>query len=103
MNVAEENRATRLMYASAESEWFLALDSLVDSIHPVDREATRIWYFFWPLKLTESLKASQDPVKTAQELLLYGKFELKRALQESVTFLYGARWWHEVAQSVLDF
>lgn len=103
MNIVEENQAARLLYESDEPQWFKTLDSLANSVHPVDREAVRVWYSFWPLKLTESLKKSDDPVKTAQELLLYGKFELGRALHESVGFLFGARWWREVCHSVLEF
>lgn len=103
MNLAEENRTAKLLYYSEESEWFAALDSLIDLVHPVDQEAVRVWYFFWPLKLTQSLKDSSDPVKTAQDLLLYGDFQLSRVLHDSVGFLYGARWWTEVCRAVLQF
>lgn len=103
MNIAEENQAAKLLYHSDEPEWFETLDSLIGSVHSVDQDAVRVWYSFWPLKVTQSLRESTDPVKTAQELLLYGDFQLGRVLHDSVGFLFGARWWKEICQAVLDF
>lgn len=84
-----------------EDAWNKALDRLRESIHPVDRDGVRIWFSFWPLKLTDSLRRSQDPLQTAQELLLYGEYELQKGLDRSVEFLYGSRFWKEIRQAVV--
>lgn len=85
-----------------EEAWNKALDRLRDSIHPVDRDAVGIWFSFWPLKLTDSLRKSEDPLQIAQELLLYGEYELQKGLDRSVEFLYGSRFWQEMRNAVVQ-
>jgi len=79
-----------------EEAWDRALTGLLAGIHAVDRNATRIWFGFWPAKLTRELRESDDPLQTARELLLYGEYELQKSLDQSVAFLFGSRFWPEV-------
>jgi len=79
-----------------EESWSATLTTLLRSIHEVDRNATQIWFSFYPLSLFEAFERSEDPETLAQRLLLQGKFYLKDQIDSSHTFLYGHRYWPEV-------
>src|SRR5690349_22240135 len=79
-----------------EEAWSGALTTLLRSIHEVDRNATQIWFSFYPLGLFQALQQAGDPVKLGQQLLLQGNYQLKDQIDSSHTFLYGHRYWSEV-------
>jgi len=79
-----------------EEAWSAALTTLLRSIHEVDRNATQIWFSFYPLGLFQALQHAQDPEKLAQQLLIQGNYQLKKQIDSSHTFLYGHRYWPEV-------
>src|SRR5438876_10493085 len=83
-----------------EEAWSATLVTLLRSIHEVDRNATQIWFAFYPLSLFRVLSASEDPEKLAQQLLLQGDYELKNQIDTSHAFLYGHRFWPEVKKAV---
>jgi len=83
-----------------EESWSAALTTLLRSIHEVDRNATQIWFAFYPLALFQALAQSEDPELLSQRLLMQGKFYLKDQIDESHTFLYGHRYWPEVKAAV---
>src|SRR5215216_1388123 len=83
-----------------EESWSATLTALLRSIHEVDRNATQIWFSFYPLSLFQALKQSDDRETLAQRLLLQGKFYLKDQIDSSHTFLYGHRYWPEVKSAV---
>lgn len=83
-----------------EEAWSAALTTLLRSIHEVDRNATQIWFSFYPLSLFQALEQAEDPETLAQRLLMQGKFYLKDQIDSSHTFLYGHRYWPEVKQAV---
>jgi len=83
-----------------EEAWSAALTTLLRSIHEVDRNATQIWFSFYPLSLFQALEQAEDPETLAQRLLLQGKFYLKDQIDSSHTFLYGHRYWPEVKNAV---
>lgn len=83
-----------------EEAWSATLTTLLRSIHEVDRNATQIWFSFYPLSLFQALEQSDDPETLTQRLLLQGKFYLKDQIDSSHTFLYGHRYWPEVKQAV---
>ena len=83
-----------------EESWSATLTALLRSIHEVDRNATQIWFSFYPLSLFQALDQSDDPETLAQRLLLQGKFYLKDQIDSSHTFLYGHRYWPEVKNAV---
>src|ERR1044071_9896585 len=83
-----------------EEEWCATLTTLLRSIHEVDRNATQIWFAFYPLSLFQALEQSEDPETLAQRLLMQGKFYLKDQIDSSHTFLYGHRYWPEVKAAV---
>ena len=79
-----------------EEAWSGALTTLLRSIHEVDRNATQIWFAFYPLPLFQALEQAADPEKLAQQLLIQGEYQLKNQIDSSHTFLYGHRYWPEV-------
>src|SRR6185295_17294189 len=83
-----------------EEAWSAALTTLLRSIHDVDRNATQIWFSFYPLSLFQALEQSDDRETLAQRLLLQGKYYLKDQIDSSHTFLYGHRYWPEVKAAV---
>ena len=83
-----------------EEAWSATLTTLLRSIHEVDRNATQIWFAFYPLSLFQALEQADDPEKLAQRLLMQGKYHLKDQIDSSHTFLYGHRYWPEVKAAV---
>jgi ferredoxin len=83
-----------------EEAWAAALATLLRSIHEVDRNATQIWFAFYPLSLFRSLHESEDREKLAHELFLQGDYELKNQIDSSHHFLYGHRFWPQVKRAV---
>src|SRR6476661_9797601 len=86
-----------------EEAWSGALTTLLRSIHEVDRNATQIWFSFYPLSLFLALQQAADPDKLAQQLLIQGNYRLRDQIDSSHTFLYGHRFWPEVKTAVLNY
>src|SRR3979490_1893324 len=83
-----------------EEAWSAVLATLLRSIHEVDRNATQIWFAFYPLSLFRALQQSDDRDKLVQQLLLQGDYELKDQIDRSHKFLYGHRFWPQVTTPV---
>jgi len=83
-----------------EEAWAATLTTLLRSIHEVDRNATQIWFAFYPLALFQTLTHAEDAEKLTQQLLMQGNFYLKDQIDSSHTFLYGHRFWPEVKNAV---
>lgn len=83
-----------------EEAWSAAIATLLRSIHEVDRNATQIWFAFYPLSLFRALEQAEDREKLAQQLLLQGDHELKSQIDSSHSFLYGHRFWPEVKRAI---
>jgi ferredoxin len=79
-----------------EEAWAGTLTALLRSIHEVDRNATQIWFSFYPLGLFEALQRAADPEKLVQQLLMQGNYRLRDQIDSSHTFLYGHRYWPDV-------
>ena len=79
-----------------EEAWSGALTTLLRSVHEVDRNATQIWFSFYPLGLFLALQQANDPAQLAQRLLLQGDYRLHDQIDSSHTFLYGHRYWPDV-------
>jgi ferredoxin len=86
-----------------EESWSAALATLLRSIHEVDRNATQIWFAFYPLSLFQTLAQADDRAKLAHELLLKGDYELKTQIDSSHHFLYGHRFWPQVKRAVEEY
>jgi ferredoxin len=83
-----------------EEAWAATLTILLRSIHEVDRNATQIWFAFYPLGLFQALNHADDPEQLARVLLLQGNYRLRDQIDSSHAFLYGHRYWPEVKAAV---
>jgi len=83
-----------------EEAWSATLTILHRSIHEVDRNATQIWFSFYPLGLFQALNTADDPEQLARILLMQGNYRLRDQIDSSHTFLYGHRYWPEVKAAV---
>ncbi len=83
-----------------ERAWERITQTLLPSIHEVDRNATRIWYHFYPLSLARALASAEDPEQLARKLQLQGKYRLADGVDSSHHFLYGHRYWPQVKAEV---
>ena len=83
-----------------DEAWSAALATLRRLIHEVDRNATQIWFAFYPLPLFHALEKAEDRDKLAAQLLLQGDYELKTQIDTSHSFLYGHRFWPQVKKAV---
>ena len=86
-----------------EAAWSSAVAELLPQVHEVDRTATQIWFYFFPLALHRALSTAEDPEQLAKKLLLQGKYRLADQIDESHTFLYGHRYWPEVKRTVAEY
>lgn len=86
-----------------EEPWAGTLTTLLRSIHEVDKNATQIWFSFYPLSLFHAFQEAADPEKLAAQLLMRGVYHLKDQIDSSHKFLYGHRYWPDVKKSVEAF
>ena len=84
-----------------EADWNAAVDSLLPSIHKVDRNAVRIWFRLYPLALHEYLASARDEADEARRsLAMQGVFDLAARIDSSHSFLYGHRYWRAVKSAI---
>lgn len=86
-----------------EEAWAGALAGLLRSVHEVDRNATQIWFSFYPLSLHRAFEGTADPELLAAQLLMKGVYPLSEQIDSSHKFLYGHRYWPQVKQAVESF
>jgi ferredoxin len=86
-----------------EEAWAATLTTLLRSIHEVDKNATQIWFAFYPISLFQAFQRTDDPDKLARQLLMKGVYPLKDQIDSSHKFLYGHRYWPEVKKAVETF
>ncbi len=100
MSIQNSNRLENYLQTFGESEWQAAIDSLIPSIHEVDRNSTRIWVRFYPLSLVRHLSESSDKDEAQRSLAMQGDFGLNNKIDTSHSFLYGHRYWKAVKAAV---
>lgn len=86
-----------------EEAWAATLTTLLRSIHEVDKNATQIWFAFYPISLFHAFQRVDDPGELARQLLMKGVYPLKDQIDASHKFLYGHRYWPEVKKAVEAF
>jgi ferredoxin len=82
------------------SAWQGAVETLAAESHPIDREATMIWFAFFPLELHAALSESADKEATARRLGLMGTWQLASQIDSSHRFFYSHRYWPQVKLAV---
>ncbi|MFN2515485.1 MAG: hypothetical protein ABR556_04665, partial [Pyrinomonadaceae bacterium] len=83
-----------------EEAWAATLTTLLRSVHDVDKNATQIWFAFYPLSLFHAFQEAEDAETLAQQLLLKGHYFLKDQVDSSHKFLYGHRYWPAVKKAI---
>ncbi|HEX9135915.1 MAG TPA: 2Fe-2S iron-sulfur cluster-binding protein [Nitrospirota bacterium] len=86
-----------------EEAWSDVVSALLPSIHPVDKNATQIWFRFFPLSLHRALHQAENPGELTRRLLLAGDYDLKDQIDSSHAFFYGHRYWPMVKKAVEEF
>lgn len=86
-----------------DRSWAAVIRDLLPFIHDVDKNATDIWFYFYPLRLHRALDCAEDVEQLAKQLLMQGNYYLKDQIDTSHRFLYGHRFWAEVKQSVAKY
>jgi ferredoxin len=86
------------------ADWHRAVATISSEIHIIDRDATRIWFSFYPLDLHMALEAAraagEDPATTARRLGLMGKWRLADQIDSSHRFLFAHRYWPQVKSAI---
>jgi ferredoxin len=82
--------------------WQRTIEALLPHIHEVDRDATQIWFHFFPLELAEAIAESTDLAQLAITLRLDGNFNLADQVDSSHWFLYGHRYWPQVKAAIIE-
>lgn len=90
----------KLLGGQSDADWAQIVGELEPMIHPVDRQATRIWFSFFPVKLYRALSEAPDPAAEAKRLILKGNYLLRDQIDGSAEFLYGHRYWPQVREMV---
>lgn len=83
-----------------QDAWWSAVHKLGPSIHQVDRDATQIWFYFWPLWLRGMLREAESNKQLFEELEIKGDPDLAKQIDSSHAFVYGHRYWPEVKVAV---
>lgn len=86
----------------SETQWMETLERLLPEIHEVDRNATQIWFRFYPLSLYRYLQRAEDFEATLQGFAMQGNYELKTQIDSSHKFLWGHRFWAEVKKAIIE-
>ena len=82
------------------TQWLDTVELLSVNIHEVDRDATRIWFAFYPLNLHVALEAAADKTAAQRRLGLMGKWGLADSIDSSHRFLYAHRFWPQVKSAI---
>lgn len=85
-----------------DQAWRDIVRELKPYIHEVDRAATDIWLYFFPLALLRGLQQVDDPEQIARRLSLDGTYLLANQIDSSHQFLYGHRYWPQVKGAVSE-
>jgi len=81
-------------------DWRHAVDTLSAEIHEIDRNATRIWFSFFPLELFLALEAADDRAALERTFGLMGRWRLSEQVDSSHRFLYAHRFWPQVKAAI---
>jgi ferredoxin len=85
-----------------DNAWREIVHTLLPSIHEVDRAATQIWFYFYPVALQRAVNQADDPEQLARKLLLAGTYLLKDQIDSSHEFLHGHQYWPHVKTAVTE-
>ena len=99
----DTDKNTSCDFSHSEESWEKTLDALLPLIHPVDQDATRIWFTFRPLRLSHILNQSEGLDRRLLTLEMEGRYWLKEQLDSSLRFLFAFQYWPTVKAAVHSF
>lgn len=102
MTITEATLFEAFLNQHDSDAWTDTVNALIPKIHLVDKNATKIWFAFFPLDLAKALQSSTNPAELIRKFQLKGNFYLKDQIDSSHTFLYGHRYWPEVKSAVVE-
>jgi ferredoxin len=82
------------------ADWLHVVDVLAPGIADIDRNATRIWFAFFPLELHAALEAAGPDDHLERKFGLMGQWRLADQIDKSHRFLYGHRYWPQVKAAI---
>lgn len=82
-----------------DDAWGEVVSNLLPDVHAVDRNALKIWFSFFPVKLYRALAENEE--KAVRDLILIGKYKLADQVDSSHWFLFGHRYWEQAKQVVM--
>jgi ferredoxin len=82
------------------TDWRRAVDTLVAEAHPIDRNATRVWFAFYPIDLHLTLEQATDRETTERKLGLMGRWRLADLVDTSHRFVFAHRYWPQVKSAI---
>jgi ferredoxin len=94
------NALEKYLSEFSEADWFSAIGSLTDVVHPVDRNATEIWFRFYPLEFRRFIENQHGETDLRRSLGLLGDYDLADQIDTSHRFLYGHRFWKVVKAAI---
>jgi ferredoxin len=103
MSASDEALFEAFLKQHDDLAWAAVIRDLLPFIHDVDKNATEIWFYFYPLRVARALDRAEDAEQLAKKLLMQGNYYLKDQIDTSHRFLYGHRYWAEVKQSVAGY
>lgn len=80
--------------------WRRAVEALLPSIPDVDRNATTIWFTFFPLDLCQLLESAPDQDAAVRQMGLMGKWRLADQVDSSHRFLFAHRHWSQMKSAI---
>jgi ferredoxin len=80
--------------------WARAVETLSAAVHEIDRDATRIWFAFFPLDLFLALEAAEDEASATRRFGLMGRWRLRDQVDSSHRFLFAHRYWPQVKSAM---
>lgn len=86
-----------------DSLWPAALAALAPEMHPVDRDATRIWFSFYPLAFHEVVEREGASKDFATIYQVRGTHRLREMVDTSHGFLYAHAYWPEIKAAILNW
>ena len=85
-----------------QDDWWSAVNNLAPLIHEVDRDATKIWFYFWPLWVRNMLQDAEANPQLLEELEFKGVARLEQQIDSSHAFVYGHRYWPQVKMAISE-
>ena len=89
-----------LLVTTTDADWLRILCALTDEMHPVDREATRIWLGFHPIVIADAARSATDRAAFERRYVIEGRYRLEDLVSTSHWFLYGHRFWPAIVRAI---